>query len=470
MLTFQEKSVKTVILGGGPSGLGVAWGLMEQGYSDILLVEKNPRLGGLSGSFKVRDCTVDFGPHRFSPEFPDLVEKLQGLLGPEFLRVPNKHAVVFNRRIYRYPPVLIDFLNPSTLLISARVIASWLKPGPFSQVKQDTFEQRIIDGFGKTFYESVIRPMCFKIWGDPATLDPGFASLRFSVPTFVQWFKKMVGHTDTFNDRVFYYPRLGFQQLWDSIGAHLKSRGVQILNEATATSIELRGARVTSVVISQNGTQRIIEPDWLVSTIPTQHFMRVLRPNPFSASELLSQRFENRGMILALFLVKREKTLPARVIIFPQADQLFNRLFEQNQFSRDTVPAEKSLVVADIITDIQAEIWRESDGALCERVRRQISECGLVKSSEVEWSEIIRVPMAYPLPTVVRETAQAEFNDRISRFENVICTGRFASSDYNNSHTALKKGWLASETIAKKEAPAAWYSSTEKLRKTAIRD
>jgi protoporphyrinogen oxidase len=118
--------MKTVILGGGPSGLGVAWGLVDAGQKDIIIVEKAAQLGGLSGSFNFAGAIVDYGPHRLSPEYADIVQKAKALLGEELLEVPNDHAVVFKNRVYRYPPVIIDFLNLSTVISSLGAVSSFL--------------------------------------------------------------------------------------------------------------------------------------------------------------------------------------------------------------------------------------------------------------------------------------------------------------------------------------------------------
>ncbi|MGI9291690.1 MAG: FAD-dependent oxidoreductase, partial [Gammaproteobacteria bacterium] len=46
-----------MILGGGLSGLAVAYTLAEQGWNNITVVERNAEAGGLAGSFE-RDGNV----------------------------------------------------------------------------------------------------------------------------------------------------------------------------------------------------------------------------------------------------------------------------------------------------------------------------------------------------------------------------------------------------------------------------
>ncbi len=470
--------MKIVILGGGPSGLGVAWGLVERGHKDIVIVERNAQLGGLSGSFKVGGSTLDFGPHRFSPEFPDLVEKIKAVLGDDLLEVSNEHAVVFRNRVYRYPPVISDFLNWPTVWTSCRVVASfiwertkfWAKKITGQKAPAPTFENIIVSRFGRELYEKVVRPIALKVWGEPSSLDPEFANLRFSVPTIVQWGKKLLGTKDTFNDKVFFYPRLGFQQIWDRLGEELKKNGVEILLNCKATEIEVKDGQAVSVKVEGEGQKQHFATSYVVSTIPTQQFVRILKPNPLLPADLLMKRFDNRGMILVYFLAKKSESLPARVVIAPESKYLFNRLSEQNQFSRDTVPAGKSAVLADVLADVGSVTWNLSDEVILKTVATQIADCGFIQENEIEEAKVFRVPVAYPLPTSARELEQKKFNDAISQVRNVVCTGRFASSDYNNCHTALHKGLLAAAAITENVGTGEWYRMADGLRKTAIRD
>jgi protoporphyrinogen oxidase len=460
--------MKTIILGAGASGLGAAWGLVEAGRTNIIVVEKNAVVGGLSGSFKSGDVTVDYGPHRFSPEYPELVDKFRKLLGKDFLEVPNEHAVVFQGRTYRYPPVLADFLNFQTVKICTQVLTSffWTRVKTLFRTKNPSgFEETVINSFGPQFYALVIKPICLKVWGDPSRLDPDFARLRFSIPSFSRVLKKLMSQGDV-NDKIFYYSRYGFQQFWDVLADYLRSKGVEIRLNATASKINVENNRATSVTIGES----TIAADWVISTIPTQHFTRLLQPGQFSPTDILSQKFLNRGILLVLMVINKEKVLPARVIIAPELKYCFNRLSEQNQFSRDTVPAGKSAVLADIICDVGGEMWSRSDEDIKRQVIRDVVSCGYFAESDLDRTEIFRIPVAYPLPTIERESAQKNFNKIIMQLENVICTGRFASSDYNNSHTALKKGLLTAKPITENMSLSDWYSEVEPIRKAAIRD
>ena len=60
------------------------------------------------------------------------------------------------------------------------------------------------------------------------------------------------------------------------------------------------------------------------------------------------KKIELRSMLLLFIKLDQPRTLPYRTIIFPQENVIFNRIFEQNLYSSDTVEEGKSIIVADI--------------------------------------------------------------------------------------------------------------------------
>ena len=55
---------KAIVLGAGPAGLVTAWKLLEKNW-DVLIIEKQPIVGGMCRSWKWNDFIIDTGPHIF---------------------------------------------------------------------------------------------------------------------------------------------------------------------------------------------------------------------------------------------------------------------------------------------------------------------------------------------------------------------------------------------------------------------
>ena len=63
---------KIIVVGGGISGLSVAWKLSEKGY-DVNVIESDKSIGGLAKSIKIENYYFDIGPHSFFTEDKEIL-------------------------------------------------------------------------------------------------------------------------------------------------------------------------------------------------------------------------------------------------------------------------------------------------------------------------------------------------------------------------------------------------------------
>lgn len=467
---MQDSSGQCVILGAGPSGLGVAWGLSQMGINRITVVEKEARVGGLAGSFRLGDSVIDYGPHRFSPEFPELIQTFSTLLGSDFLRVENQQAVFFKDHLYPYPPRIRSLFHPSSVRFSVRAASSYLKERARVRRKDSSgadFPSTIRHAYGTAFSSDIIFPICKKVWGEPETLDPYFAHLRFITPSLRRLIDRKGRAPADRRDRVFYYPREGFQQMWDALAETLVKRGIRIELRTKPLRAEVTEDRVTQITVQKKDSTEVIPCRWLVSTIPALELVALLGSR---FSSLHNLRFPTRQMLLCTFLIRRTRCLPARVVIFPEKKFHFSRLSEMNQFSACTTPRGLSAVSADVLADADVSLSPAPESSVLQQVRDEMLSLGWFFQGDIEDARLIRVPDAYPVPSKERESNQRLVGTHLQVFKNLLCTGRFASSDYNNAHTAFQKGYRAGIFLASQRPIQEWRHEAEELRRIPIRD
>ena len=96
---------KIVIIGGGITGLSVAWKLSEKGYK-VKIIEMDKFIGGLARSIKMGNYFLDIGPHSFFSEDKEVFKKVMDLFEGEQGEIPySKRSVkmMFKGKYVDYP-------------------------------------------------------------------------------------------------------------------------------------------------------------------------------------------------------------------------------------------------------------------------------------------------------------------------------------------------------------------------------
>lgn len=471
---FKERK-RVVILGAGPSGLSVGWGLIGKDV-DVTVLEATDAVGGLSRTLEKNGIRFDIGPHRLSAQLPDVVEAVRGLLDGELLEKENLHAVYFGGILYSYPPKLRDFLNFSSFKSTVLFGTSWLwaragdvLKGLFGAEKGHSFEESLRRLFGKRFCNTVIFPMMTKVWGTK-DMHPEFAGIRFQLPTVSSFVRRLFFKRARFNVRYFYYPPKGFGHIWERLGGHLRENGQKIELGAKIKSIgaaSLQGPFTVDYV--QGGVDKTVEADLLLSSIPNGALLGYLSGTGL-ADAVLSERgkFHSRTLRLGILLVKGFN-LPTRVIIFPEDRYIFNRISEMNHFADLGYPEGHAVLMVDVICEKggRYDLMKEAefDSVLLEAALT----LGWFKREDVVMNFGIRIPETYPVLNKERYEAQETVSGFFAGTAVVLC-GREASSDYNNAHNAVAKGFLAARYILGEISYGEYENSSRVVGRLPIQD
>ncbi len=450
----EARGDAVVVLGAGPAGLGAALGVsLSGGKRPVRVIEKKAGPGGLAGSFSWNGHTVDFGPHRLSPNLKNIRVLAKELLGPDCLVNKSQHGVQFHGRLYQFPPRIADWAHPASLWEIAAFAASfavsklrWIT----RRFEREDFESTVVSSFGRRFYDTIVAPMAEKVWIEPRLIDPAFVEQRFALVHPMAVLKKALFPQQDLNPSIFYYPRKGFQQLWDNMADYLERRGQKVLYEALPTKLEVLRDRVVAVEFEAGGRAERIEGEGLdvVSTIPIVKLLEMIQG--FDAGPLLekARRAKFRSMFLVALEFDRPRALPYRTLIFPEKEFWFNRLFEQNAYSRDTVAPGKSLVVADVTYPRGGEEGKLSDEEIVRRVREGLRRLPYIDADRVTAARVERVEFAYVVPDLETRRAFHEIHHGLKKIHNLHLTGRFAAGEYDNSDYAVDHGLALGAALA----------------------
>jgi len=75
------------IIGAGPAGIGAAWELAKHGETDVIVLDRNKVVGGLSRTESFDGNLYDVGPHRFFTKNVEVDALWHEVLGNDFRSV-----------------------------------------------------------------------------------------------------------------------------------------------------------------------------------------------------------------------------------------------------------------------------------------------------------------------------------------------------------------------------------------------
>jgi oxygen-dependent protoporphyrinogen oxidase len=188
-----------VVVGGGISGLSTAYYLNKAGVHAVL-VERQPRLGGVITTERVDGCVIEGGPDSFLAAKPAALELIRELgLGSEVIS-SNDHLrvtyVVRNGRLVPLPDGLMMMVPTKILPVAASNLLGWStkikmglelfrKPAPGAG-RDRSVGDFVADHYGQEAVDYLAEPLLSGVYGG----DPNSLSIVSTLPRFVEMEKQ----------------------------------------------------------------------------------------------------------------------------------------------------------------------------------------------------------------------------------------------------------------------------------------
>ena len=278
---MQDKHYECCILGAGPAGIGTALELINNGITDILLIDKNKIVGGLSRTETYGDYKFDIGPHRFFSKNDEINKLWHKTLDKDFIPVKRFTRIYYKQNYFHYPIKPFDTLLKLGLVESTQAILSFVNAKINPENDVSTFENWIKQKFGNKLYITFFKNYTEKVWGIPCNqIGAEFAEQRIKGLDIIEIIKNTYNKNriKTLIDE-FHYPILGAGQMYEVMGEKITNSGGSFALESKITRLNILEEKAISIISeTSNGQLEQIYAKHFFSSIPMTHLFKLINP------------------------------------------------------------------------------------------------------------------------------------------------------------------------------------------------
>lgn len=448
---------KAIIIGAGITGMRIAVQLAESGY-EVNVLEKTPKIGGMTSSFRYNDFILDYGPHKFYSQSEEVYDDFKAIIGEgNYLKVKKKNSLRLLGKYFDFPVKLSQLLLQIKPAIALKIIIDLIK-AQVSKKKPETYEQYFTNGFGKTGYEILFKGFAEKVWGNPKNLSEELARRRSPAKNVFDVLKTAILNSDKNTSAEFFlYPKMGYGVMCEMLAQRLKDKKGKILLGSKVEKIIRKKDKIDEVTFRDSANKiKKLKCDVLVSTSSIQDLCSFLEPKiPLEISESL-KKLKFRSLLICYVFLNKTRALKDNWIFFPEKEFCFNRVAEQKSFSKYTCPAEKTVITAEITCDYGDEIYSSSEDKIKERVIKDLIRANLIKGDEVYDFIIRKAGKVYPVYSVDYKKHLNNVLEWLDKTTNLYSVGRLGLFNYNNADHCLDMAKVTSKIIIENKSRNAW--------------
>ncbi len=509
---------KVIIIGAGPAGLTAGYELLKEnnGEYEVIILEADNRIGGISKTVNVDGNRMDLGGHRFFSKDEEVMNFWKELMP---LQGENSFD---DKKLERQKPLVVGGPNPETddrvMLVRDRVsriyylkkffdypislkletftnmgLVRTIKAG-FSYLKcifvkkpEDSLENFYINRFGKVLYSMFFEKYTEKLWGrHPSQISADWGAQRVkgvSISAVLKnGFKKLFRinskEVETSLIEQFWYPKFGPGQLWETLAEEVEKRGGKILKDHEVSGITIKDGKIVSVECVVRDVIKEIDGDIFISSMPVKDLVVAMNSKQAVDKEALSiaEGLPYRDFITAGLLVKKlnlkNKTnmktigniVPDCWIYVQEPEVKMGRIQIFNNWSPYLVKDIENTVWIGVeyFANEGDELWKMTEKEFTSFAAKELVSMGLIEDADVLAYHEEKVKKAYPAYFDTYKDMD-KLIKYLDNYENLYCVGRNGQHRYNNMDHSMATAIEAVKNIksGKKSKENIWSVNTE---------
>ena len=430
----MDEQTDVLVVGAGPTGLGAAWKMIQDGFEDWLLCEAETSAGGLASSVTdEHGFTWDLGGHVQFSHYDYFDAVMDEVLGEDGWLYHDRSSWVWLRgRFVPYPFQLnLRYLPAEEKWHCVRALLR-LSAAPPTE-RPTNFGEWILSTFGEGIAEVFLYPYNTKVWAHPPeTMSWHWIGDRVAVVDVEKVLENILLERDDVawgpNNQFRFPKRGGTGAVWTSLAQRLSHQAEgQIRFGARLVSLD------THARLARFSDGRSIGYRWLVSSIPLDALVK-LSDLDHALGERGSELCYSSTHVVGVGLDGQppDGLSDKCWMYFPEGDCPFYRVTVFSRYSPHNVPdaTRQWSLMAEVsesqYKSVSEDVVRDTiDGMLATKLvsdRRHVHHT---------WHR--RLERGYPTPTLDRD---AILNDVLPELElrSVYSRGRFGAWKYEVSN------------------------------------
>jgi protoporphyrinogen oxidase len=449
---------RVVVLGAGPAGMSAAWRLSELGYR-VTVLDRDDAVGGMGRTITL--CgryLVDFGPHTFhireTEESREILAAIEPFFGEEPLVLSRGTRVLLRGKEYVYPLELLQVLTGVSPLLSARIVFDYVVAtlkSTFAPAKvEHSFEEWGVRNLGRTLYDLCFGIYSARVWGLPTSQISSKQAQRVAKLNLKNIILRVMGikaDPATYFTK-YMYPRKGISLLYENMASAVRNAGNEIKLRAPVVRLERVGNRIGRVVYVQDGEEKSVECDVVLSTLPLPAVVGMMSPALPSSVAEHAARLRYRSLKLIYVVLKRTQMTDYHWVYLLDEQFRVNRVSEQKNVSPHMVPDDRTVLCIELSLWKDEPLWNATNEELYRIALNDLMKMGYgVTESEVEGYHITEIPTAYPVYELNFEDHLIPVLDGVHEVRNMMTLGRHGLFLNNSMDDNVLLGMKAADHI-----------------------
>ena len=508
---------RVIIIGAGPAGLTAGYELLKENKDyEVIILEEDKQVGGISKTVRYNGNRMDIGGHRFfskdesvmkfwedlmpiqgEPSYDDKKLNRQKPLeenGPDpekedrvMLVRDRVSRIYYLKKFFDYPVSLkLETFTNMGLVRTIKAGFSYLK-SIIIKKKETSLENFYINRFGKVLYSMFFEKYTEKLWGrHPSNISADWGAQRVKGVSitavvkdmFRKIFKSNSKEVETSLIEQFWYPKYGPGQLWETLAFEIEKKGGKILKEHSVQKVNVKENKIISVECIIDGKIEVFSGDIFISSMPLKDLIVDMKEVEVPveikdiALGLPYRDFITVGLLLKKLNLKNKtkiKTLgnivPDCWIYVQEPDVKLGRIQIFNNWSPYMVsnPEEKVWIGLEYFCNEGDEYWNMTDEKFIEFATNELISMGLIEKEDVLDAHREKVKKAYPAYFDTYDKID-ELIKYLDGFENLYCIGRNGQHRYNNMDHSMVTAMEAVKNIKNdvSNKDNIWKVNTEK--------